>query len=190
MRLGEIQADAVSFGKKGFSNGIGVAAGIVGTDWLLSRVLVKNGAPMVPANLGPLAIAGLGVAGAIALNNVPVVSKLSKWIDPTDFAAGAIGVALAGYIGKFLSPAMDATSNVASVPASNASTSGFGFGRAFSRSLAGLGNLPMRRSLYSPGARSLSGAAVQFRDTTGRRGLAGANVRFVAPRPNLAGMIS
>lgn len=178
--LGDLKSTATgSLGK-----GLSVAAGILGTDLLLSRVLKKDGRPLVPANLGPLGIAGLGVVLGWALDRygsrVPLINKLN----PDMVAAGAVGVAIAGFAGKLLSPTLDASSEAATAQP-NAPTAGFGFGRAFAGAGGGLGNfyLPNRKSLYATGVRDLSaanmfhGANVQLQET-GARGFQGATVQF------------
>lgn len=144
--------------------GGGAAAGIFGVDFLMSKVLVSNGTPLVPVKWSPLAGAALGVVAGMFLRK-----KVNE-----DFGlgvvAGTVGLALSSYAGQLISPTMAAATAQASAAeasgAGTAATSGFGFGRA----LAGIGlrgggfgavrQVPQRELLFGVGTPDMSAAGM------------------------------
>lgn len=169
--------------------GAGAAGGILVTDFALSRLLVKDGKPLVPEKWSPLAIAVAGVLGG---------ELAKKYLDKDvgmGVVAGTVGLAVSAMVGKFTAPAVSATTAAADASESAGqtaqATAGFGFGRAFAPSVgsfagafAGLGRmLPEGRELLygvgtpNMGAASMfSGATVSIEDDSGA--MAGANVSF------------
>lgn len=168
--------------------GLGSVSAITLSDLMLSRVLVRQGRPMVSPVYSPYVIGAFGLVGAYLtettfrplLKNFKLKDEsISKIAD--GMLAGAGGVAVSAGIGMFTSTLMSATARAAAVTENAAppqGTAGFGFGRAYARSvnsLAGLGNV-LRATAALPG--TISGATVQFEDVNGRSALAGATVQY------------
>ena len=119
--------------------GAGAAAGITLTDLALSRVLVRDGAPIVPVQWSPAAIAVLSVIGG----NI-VAKKVDAKVG-TGMIAGGVGLAIAEVVKRFTAPAATATNAAAAsaeVSGYGAQTlAGFGAGRAFAPGLGGFAGL-------------------------------------------------
>ena len=166
--------------KEAFKLGLGAAAGITITDLLLSRVLVRNGSPMVPVKWSPLAIP----VGAWLLSRAALKLKLGPSV-ADGMLAGGVGVGMSALLARFTSPAMAVTTESASMTEEGggpvSGTAGFGLGRAFA---PGLGAMRTTRrsgsALYGVGtpdmraAKMLNGATVAIEDA----GLRGATVAF------------
>lgn len=170
--------------KDAFKLGLGAAGAITLTDLLLSRALVRNGAPMIPVAWNPLAIP----VGAWILSRIAIKLKLGNMV-ADGMIAGGVGVGMSALLARFTSPAMAASTASAAVTEDQGGgvqgVQGFGFGRAFAPGVAGfagLGAMRSRRgaSLYGVGtpdmsaARMLSGATVAIEDG----GLRGATVAY------------
>lgn len=161
--------------------GLGAAGAITVTDLLLSRALVRNGAPMIPMAWNPLAIP----VGAWLLSRLAIKFKLGNMV-ADGMIAGGVGVGMSALLARFTSPAMAASAASAAVVEDEGGgmqgVQGFGFGRAFAPGMGGLGAMRSRRgaSLYGVGtpdmsaARMLSGATVSIEDG----GLRGATVAY------------
>lgn len=164
--------------------GIGATAGITGTDLLLSRVLVKDGVPMIPSKWAPAAIAVGGIVGGALAKRFRLGDKIA-----TGIVAGTVGVAISEIIKRFTAPAAAATN--ASAEAAEMSgygaqaIAGFGSGRAFAGGLGGFAGLSGGRGgqVYGVGTpdmsanRMFSGATVAIEDTN-RGPMAGATVEY------------
>ena len=160
--------------------GAGAAGGITLTDLTLSRLLVRNGAPMIPMAWNPLAIPVLAwLMSRVALR--------VRFLGPTvanGMIAGGVGVAMSALLARYTAPAVAASAATAEMTEAQGGgmqgTAGFGFGRAFASGTRGLGALRRTRgsSLYGVGtpdmraARMLNGATVAIEDG----GLRGATV--------------
>jgi len=189
-KLGLTKSNIVDVAKLGG----GAALGITSADLLQSRVLVKNGVPMIPPNYGPWFNIAYGiVTGGLAAKFLGSRIGLG-------WAAGAAGVGISALIASFISPPVAASAAAATAAESTGdqanAVQGFGFGRAFAPSLAGLAGLGrVRRSggtsplLFGVGtpdmsaARMFSGATVAI-EPTGP--MAGATVA-IEPAGGLAG---
>lgn len=166
--------------------GAGSVAAITLTDLLMSRVLVKDGAPVIPQRWAPLVIAGMSLVGG------QMVSKKFDRDIGLGMIAGGVGVAVSALVGKMISPAVEATTAAAaSTEAAGApaqQTGGFGFGRAYAPGLggfAGLGRLAARNpgsAVYGIGTpdmsanRMFNGATVSIEEANGA--MAGATVEY------------
>ena len=151
--------------------GVGATLGIIATDLLMSKVLVKGGVPLVPDKWSGLAVAVLGVVGG------EYVKRFDKDLG-TGMIAGTVGVAASSLAAKLIGPAVGAPA------AESAATSGFGNGRVF----AGFGYsggraaLPSGQSVYGIGtpdmsaAQMFNGATVAFEENGGA--MAGATVQI------------
>ena len=122
--------------KTGLALGLGAGAGIAGTDFLLSRVLVRNGRPIVSVMWTPL------VGALVALVGGGLV-KAKYATFGTGIIAGGIGIGIAGLIARYTSPATGASATTAEMAeeagAGGQAVAGFGLGRAFAPGLGGLG---------------------------------------------------
>ena len=163
--------------------GAGSVAAITLGDLLQSRVLVKNGAPMVPMSLAPAFSAAFGIVlGGLA--------KKKGYHNVGDgMIAGGVGVGISALIAKFTSPMVSASSAAAAASEDAGSEpqamSGFGFGRVFARGLGSLGRLGADQSLLfgvgtpdMSGARMFNGATVAVEEPSM---LAGATVAIENP---------
>ncbi len=162
--------------------GAGATIAITLGDLIQSRLLVQNGAPIIPTKWAPLVHAAFGIMGGA------LVGKKFSAAVGTGMAAGGVGLALSSVIGQVMSGSMAASSAAATV-AENAGSApqavaGFGLGRAFApsmRSLAGLSRTVKDPSLlFGVGTPDMS-AAGMFNGATvaieqGGRGLRGATV--------------
>lgn len=176
--------------------GGGAAGAILLTDLIQSKVLVRNGQPIIPVQYAPWATALMAIVGGEYLRRHVRRDLGSGAI------AGGVGVAVSALVAKFASPAVAATSASASASegagTGPAATAGFGFGRAFAGSLgafSGLGyaRMPNRELLYGVGsdvgaARMFNGATVQFEEQGGA--MAGATVQFEDQSAQVAGFIN
>ena len=172
--------------------GVGATLAIVGTDLLQSRVLVKDGTPLIPPGWSPAFSAG----ASFILGHV-VGAKLDTELGD-GMIAGGVGIAVSALVARFTSPAVAASEKAAAAveegDAAAQQVAGFGFGRAFSRSLgamAGLASGQQRSAaVYGVGTPDMSamgmfaGANVAIEEP-GRSALAGANVAI--EEPNFAG---
>jgi hypothetical protein len=138
--------------------GVGAAAGITLTNLLLSKVLVKNGQPIVPVKWSPLAVALGGIALGALTKKFGARFLRGTAEDLADgMIAGTVGSAVFSYVEKYTAPA----AAVQAVVAENAELQGYGpqagsagVGRAFASGLAGLNG----------GARQLAGATIAMED--------------------------
>ena len=148
--------------------GGGAAGGIVGANLLMSRVLVKDGRPLVPDAWAPAATAVLGMLGAgIAKQFVgPTVA--------TGIIAGTVGVAISKMVDRFMSPAPAVAVAAEQAAAGADSMSGLSFAGLSGSGIAGA--LPSSTSLYGvgtpdmSGAQMFNGAAVAIEQTGGPMG--------------------
>lgn len=122
--------------------GIGATAAITLGDLLQSKVLVKNGAPMIPTTWAPVVHALFGIMGGA------IVGKKINVDVGTGMVAGGVGLGVSALIGQAMSRTMGASAATAKVAEDQGSApqavSGFGLGRAFApsmSSLAGLGRV-------------------------------------------------
>lgn len=160
--------------------GGGAAGAITLTDVLLSRLLVRNGAPMVPVKWSPVAIPVL----AWLLSRVALKVRFLGPTVANGMIAGGVGVGMSALLARFAAPSVAASAAAAEMTEDAGGgvqgTAGFGLGRAFAGGTRSLGALRTRRSsaLYGVGtpdmraARMLNGATVAIED--GR--MAGATV--------------
>lgn len=172
--------------------GAGASLAITGSDFLLSRVLVSKGKPLISPNWGPFAVAGLSVLGGEVARRQFGWSKLG-----VGMIAGGVGVGVAAGV-KWLFSRMT-RSQTAAASAAEASgqgaqaMEGFGFGRAFAgggNGFRGFGRLPAQ-SLYGAGA-DLSAASVFGGATVAieeNGAVSGAAVRIEEDASGFAGVI-
>lgn len=173
--------------------GVGAALGITVADLLQSKVLVKNGAPMVPTTWAPAFNALFGIMGGAL-----VAKKVSNEVG-LGMAAGGVGIGISALVGQMMSKTM-ATSAAAAASAETAGSapqavSGFGLGRAFADgmgSLAGLGRVAHDPAmLFGVGTPDMSaagmfaGATTAIEDGSGR--LHGKTIAFEESGPGLHG---
>lgn len=164
--------------------GAGAAGGILAANFLMSRVLVKDGVPLVPVKWSPLAMAALGIVGSGVARRF-VGEKVAVGV-----VAGTVGAAVTEMVMRFTSPAAAAQANAAEASEMSGYGPQFGSlgnGRAFARGLSGfsgLGALPAGNSqVYGVGtpdmsaARMFGGATVAIEET----GLRGATVQIEEP---------
>lgn len=160
--------------------GAGATVGIVGSDLVLSRLLVKDGAPIIPVKWAPAAIALSGIMGG-ALARKFVGAQIA-----TGIVAGTVGLAISEVIKRFTAPAAAATNAAAAsaeVSGYGAQTlAGFGAGRAFAPGLGGFAGLGRysagvgEHSLYGVGTpdmsanRMFNGATVAIEDSNQMNG--------------------
>ena len=147
--------------------GVGAAAGITLTNLLLSKVLVKDGQPLVPIQWSPLAVA----LGGIALG--ALTKKFgSKFLRGTaedlgdGMIAGTVGSAVFSYVEKYTAPAAAAaqTTNKLAEDAGMGPQAGTaGVGRAFAPGLQGTKQLA-GATVQMEDVGPMSGAAVQFEE--------------------------
>ena len=156
--------------------GVGATAGIVGTNFLLSRVLVRGGVPLVPATWRPLATAVVGIVGG-GLAKRFVGEKIA-----VGMTAGAVGVAISMLVDRFTAQAPAEVVAAAQEQAGQDSMSGLsGLGHGF-RSLGALG--AGASQVYGVGtpdmsaSRMFNGATVAIEETGG---MSGATVQIEEP---------
>ena len=140
--------------------GAGSVAAITLSDLLQSRVLLRNGSPIVPTAWAPAFTAAFGVvAGGLA--------KKKGYSDIGDgMIAGGVGVGISALIAKMMNPTMAASQAAATMTEDSQMDAqgvmGFGFGRAFARGLGGLSGLGRAGSdsglLFGVGTPDMSGA--------------------------------
>ncbi len=141
--------------KTGLALGVGAGVGIVGLDLLQSKILVRNGAPMIPTQWS----AAFSALAALVLGGV--VQSKYKTIG-TGLIAGGVGIGIAGLIAKYTSPAVAVTASAAASAedqgAAAQGMAGFGFGRAFASGLGGLGQARIEDSsmLFGVGTPDMS----------------------------------
>lgn len=175
--------------KEALKLGAGAAGAITVTDLMLSRLLVRNGAPLVPVKWSPLAIP----VGAWLLSRLATRFGFGgAWAD--GMVAGGVGVGISALLARFTAPAMAASTESAAMAEESGygaqGVQGFGLGRAFAPGLGrvgrvgrargaalyGVGTPDMRASKMLGGATvaiedgSLRGATVAFEDTRGFAG--------------------
>lgn len=149
--------------------GVGATLGIIATDLAMSKVLVRDGVPLIPDKWASLAIAALGIVGGEA------VKKYDRDLG-TGVIAGTVGVAASSLAAKLIGPAVGAPA------AASAAVQGFGNGRVFSgfgyaapalgaggQSVYGIGTPDMSAN------RMFNGATVAFEEGGA---MAGASVQF------------
>lgn len=139
--------------------GAGSVAAITLGDLIQSRLLVRNGMPVVPMAMAPAFSAAFGIVlGGLA--------KKKGYHNVGDgMIAGGVGVGISALIAKVTNPAVAASTAAASATeaagAESQQVSGFGFGRAFARGLGGLAGLGAQRDpslLFGVGTPDMSGA--------------------------------
>lgn len=144
--------------------GAGAAAGITLGDLLQSRILIRNGTPMVPIRWAPLFHALFGIVGGT------IVRKQIGNDYGIGMMAGGVGIAASALLGQVLSRTMGASASTAQVTedAGGGAQSGIGFGlgRAFAPSMQALGGLGRTRTtndptlLFGVGTPDMSGAGL------------------------------
>lgn len=142
--------------------GVGAAAGITLGDLLQSRVLVRNGTPMIPVRWAPLFHALFGIAGGT------IVRKKIGNDYGIGMMAGGVGIAVSALLGQILSRTMGASGSAAQATeeagGGGQSVAGFGLGRAYApsmRALAGLGRTTSDPTmLFGVGTPDMSGAGL------------------------------
>lgn len=169
--------------------GAGATAAIAGSDLLLSRVLVKDGRPLVSPKWSPLAVAAMGVLGGEFVRR-----KVDEDVG-AGMIAGGVGVALAAVAKMALSAVT--RSKTAQATADEAAgqgaqqMEGFGFGRAFAPGFGGGAARLPAQSLYGVGA-DVSAAGVFNGSTVAieeNGAVAGAAVRIEEDAGGFAGIL-
>lgn len=151
--------------------GVGAAAGITATNLLLSKVLVKDGQPLIPMKWSPLAVALGGVMlGALTRKFGGKLLKGAASDLADGMIAGTVGSAVFSYVERYTAPA----AAVKQVVAENAELQGFGpqagtagVGRAFASGLAGTPQLAGANVAVEDLGPMSGIGAVEFEDTSG-----------------------
>lgn len=146
--------------KDALKMGAGSVAAITLSDLAQSRLLVRNGVPMVPMKFSPLFTAAFG----IVLGGLAKKRGYSRIGD--GMVAGGVGVGIAALIAKYTSPVMAASQAAAAAGEAGGmdaqAVAGFGFGRAYARGLGGLSGVGAAASdpnmLFGIGTPDMSGA--------------------------------
>lgn len=170
--------------------GVGATAAITLSDLLQSRVLVKDGRPLIPMGWAPAVTAVFGFVGG---------NIVSAQVDDSvgeGMVAGGVGVAVSALIARFMSPAVSVSEKAGAMTedagGAPQATAGFGFGRAFAPSLgamAGLSGGGRGPQVYGVGTPDMSamgmfaGANVAIEE---KGLLSGANVAI--EEPDIAGI--
>lgn len=170
--------------------GAGAAGAVTVTDLALSRLLVKDGRPIIPIAWSPAAIAVMSIIGGGIIKR-----KVDDDVG-TGAIAGGVGLALAELIKRFTAPAMSAAAAATTTAAETAelqgygaqTLAGFGAGRAFAPGLGGFSGLgrvhcgSSAPALFGVGTpdmsanRMFNGATVAMEDSDGP--MAGATVQY------------
>lgn len=151
--------------------GAGAALGLTATNLLLTKVLMKNGQPLVPLKWSPLAVA----LGGIMLG--AVTKKFgAKFLRGTaedlgdGMIAGTVGSAVFSYVNAFTTPAVavqKVVNETAELQGYGPQAGSAGVGRAFASGLAGVRQLAGANvAMEDIGPMSGIGA-VEFEDTSG-----------------------
>lgn len=150
--------------------GVGAAAGITATNLLLSKVLVRNGQPLVPMQWSPLAVALGGIMlGALTRKFGGKLLKGAASDLADGMIAGTVGSAVFSYVERYTAPVAAAKQAIDE----NAELQGYGpqagtagVGRAFAPGLAGARQLA-GANVAMEDIGPMSGVAVEFEDVSG-----------------------
>ena len=171
--------------------GLGAAGGITGSDLIQSRLLVKDGKPMIPTKWAPLFHVLFGIAAGTIIRK-KVGNEIGLGV-----MAGGVGIGISALLGMVLSRTMAASVSAGaaaeSAGAEGQAVSGFGLGRAFApgaRALAGLGRVSHQdpTMLFGVGTPDMSAAGMFSGATTAieeSSGFSGATVAM-ENSPNFA----